>query len=314
MQRVTIREVGLRDGIQSLGRVIPTDVKKQWVRTMHAAGVREFEICSMLPPHSRIRQFSDAEDLIAYGKSLPGVTISALTPNRRGAERAIAAGVDKVIYILSISEAFNKANVNRTIAEAYDGFLSVAAMLATLPSSTRPVLSAGMSCAFGCAFEGRMPVARVVEWACKLAQGGAQEITLADTVGYGNPRGVKDVFGALVEALPQTPLAAHFHDTRGLGLANAAAAFAGGIRAFDASVAGLGGCPNAPGATGNVATEDLVFMLQEMGVETDIDLDALIAVSRDIASALPDALTHSHASGHGVPPAPKTGHAQKATS
>jgi hydroxymethylglutaryl-CoA lyase len=263
IQHVTLREVGLRDG------------------------VAEIEVCSFVPARL-IPQFADAAEVVESSLQIPSLTVSALIPNMKGAQRGVELGVHKMNYVMSVSESHNLANVRRTVKESLNDFLGIVDMLRALPQAGRPKLSGGLSTAFGCTIEGKVSEDRVVELAVLLAEAGADEIVVADTVGYGGPKAVYRVFERVLAAVSDIPVFAHFHDTRGLGLANAAAALDAGVRYFDATLAGLGGCPHAPGATGNVVIEDLAFMCQAMGFSTGVDIDKLVAVRQILARELPD--------------------------
>ncbi|WP_020204059.1 hydroxymethylglutaryl-CoA lyase [Cupriavidus sp. WS] len=285
--KVTIREVGLRDGLQIVKGFMPTDTKLAWIAAEHAAGVTEIEVCSFVPPRL-IPQFADAEAVVNGALALPGLAATALIPNLKGAERGLALGVHKLNYVMSVSERHNLANVRRSTQESLDDFRRIVALVRDSQVPRRPKVVGGLSTAFGCTLEGRVSEARVVELAVALVRAGADELTIADTVGYGDPAGVRRVFKAVLDNVGDIPVAAHFHDTRGLGIANALAAADTGIRAFDASLAGLGGCPHAPGATGNVVTEDLAFLFESMGLATGIDLNQLLQVRKIIEASLPD--------------------------
>src|SRR6516165_7827325 len=249
-----VREVGLRDGLQSIAEILPTEQKIAWLEAEHAAGVREIEVSSFVPP-KLLPPLADAEAVVRHALSLPGLTVSALIPNLRGAERGLALGVHEMNFVLSVSEGHNRANVRRTTAESIEDFRRVVALCHTAPADRRPRVACGLATAFGCTIEG----------AVDAAEAGADAIMLADTVGYGQPTAVERVFRQVIADVAPLPVAGHFHDTRGLGLANVLAALNAGARAFDASLGGLGGCPYAPGATGNIVTEDLAFMLEAMG-------------------------------------------------
>lgn len=284
---VHIREVGLRDGLQSVKAFVSTPVKLKWIRAEHAAGVKEIEVCSFVPP-KLIPQFADAKQVVEASLGIPSLTVSALIPNMKGAERGVALGVHKLNYVLSVSEGHNRANVRRSVQESVDDFRRIADMLRALPAATRPRLAGGLSTAFGCTIEGNVSEDRVVQLAATLAAAGADEITVADTVGYGGPAAVRRVFRRVLAEVAPLPVAAHFHDTRGLGVSNGLAALDVGVRIFDATLAGLGGCPYAPGATGNVVTEDLAFLCETMGLDTGIDIARLVKVRSLLTEALPD--------------------------
>ncbi len=284
---VVVREVGLRDGLQIHPTFMPTASKIAWIEAEAAAGVSEIEVTSYVPP-KLIPQFVDAEEVTKRALAVPGLTVTALIPNSKGAERGLALGVAKLNFVMSVSKTHNLKNVRREREESVADFKRIAELVRAQPAGKRPLLVGGLSTALGCSFEGRVAVADVVKYATELAEAGADEIMVADTVGYGDPAQVREVFRAVLAAVGKLPVGAHFHDTRGTGLANVATALDCGVRAFDASLAGLGGCPFAPGATGNIVMDDLVFMLDSMGLETGVDLDKLLAVREIVRTGLPD--------------------------
>ncbi|MBI3994284.1 MAG: hydroxymethylglutaryl-CoA lyase [Candidatus Lambdaproteobacteria bacterium] len=290
---VHIREVGLRDGIQNISTFLPTEAKTAWISAEFAAGVREIEVCSFVPV-KLIPQFADAMDVVRHARTLQGLNVSALVPNSKGFERAVEAGVDEADYVISVSESHNKSNVRRTPDESVEDFRRIMAMRNELPPDRRPKVVAGLATAFGCTFEGKIAESAVRRLATALAEAGADELALADTVGFADPAAVRKLFAAVAQDLPGMTLHAHFHDTRGLGLANVVAALEAGVRHFDSSLGGLGGCQFAPGATGNINTEDLAFMLESMGLRTGVDVEKLVGVRGIITRGLPDeALTGS---------------------
>jgi len=284
---VTVREVGPRDGLQMVKSFCPTAAKKEWISAEAAAGVTEIQVCSFVPVKI-IPQFADCAEVVAHALSLPGLVVSALAPNLKGAERGFEAGVHKLGYVLSASESHNLSNVRRSTDESLLDFKRIVELRRSNEEWRKVKLAGGISTAFGCTIEGNVSADVVLRLAEKYVEYGADELNVADTVGYANPGQVKDLFTRLRSALGDVPLSAHFHDTRGLGLANSYAALEAGIRTFDACLGGMGGCPFAPGASGNVVTEDLVFMFEAMGLRTGIDLDRLIAVREIIAAALPE--------------------------
>jgi hydroxymethylglutaryl-CoA lyase len=297
---VVVKEVGLRDGLQIIEPIMATADKRHWCERAAEAGIVEIEVTSLVPARL-IPQFFDAETMIEHAKLLPGVTASALIPNLKGAERGMALGLQKLMYVVSVSESFNHANVRRSRQESIEDLQRIMALRARLPVTDRPAIVAGVSSAFGCGLEGRIPVDEVVRVVELLLDAGVDEVVLADTTGSGDPAWVKAVVRPVIETAREIPVAAHFHDTRGLGLANVLAALDCGVRRFEASLGGLGGCPNSPGATGNVATEDLVYMLEAMGLNTGVDLVALIELRRDIAARLPGTPFHGRLAGAGPP-------------
>ena len=284
---VVVQEDGLRDGLQNVDVFFPTELKKAWMTAEYEAGVREMQVCSFVP-EKLMPQFKDALEIVAHARTLPGLTVSALVPNLKGAQRAFEAGVHVVGYVLSASESHNQSNVRRSVAESIEDFARIAKLRASNEAWRDVRLGGGIATSFGCTIEGQVDPAAVERLAAMYVEHGADEISIADTVGYANPAQVKALFTRLKSAVGDVPLSAHFHDTRGLGLANVVAALDAGIRDFDACLGGLGGCPFAPGATGNIVMEDTVFMLESMGLRTGIDLDKLIAVREIVESGLPD--------------------------
>jgi hydroxymethylglutaryl-CoA lyase len=281
---ILISEVGPRDGLQSVATVMPTADKKRWITALYAAGLREIEVGSFVPARL-LPQMADVADVVAHALTLPGLTVMALVPNLRGAQAAIAAGVLKLTLPVSASQAHSLANVRKTP----DQMIEEVRLIAALRRDTAPQvgLEAGISTAFGCTLQGAVAEDEVIRLALECARAGVDEVGLSDTTGYANPAQVRRLFGRLRSALGQQAGAAHMHNTRGLGLANCLAALDAGVRTFDASLGGLGGCPYAPGASGNVVTEDLVFMFEAMGLSTGIDLQALIAARAPLQAGLP---------------------------
>ncbi len=284
---VLVSEVGPRDGLQSIKSIMPTAAKKAWIAAEAAAGVREIEVCSFVPAKI-LPQMADAAEIVAYARTLPGLTVLALVPNFRGAENAIAAGAHKIALPLSASETHSKANLRKTHAEVIEDVRRIAELVRTLPADRRPGFEGNVSTAFGCTLEGTVPERKVVELAVALLEAGCDDIGLSDTTGYANPAQVRRLIRLVRKEVGNDRLSGvHLHNTRGLGLANALAALEEGITTLDSSLGGLGGCPYAPGASGNIVTEDLVFMLDAMGLRTGIDLDKLLKVRSILAEALP---------------------------
>lgn len=301
MPDVIVREVGLRDGLQIIDKVMPTADKKEWIDRCSAAQLREIETCSFVP-EKYFPQFQDADEIAAYAADKPDLMTAALVPNLRGAERALAAGIGKLVCIISATEGFSHANLRRSKSQSMEELRAIVRLRNQQATPRRrAIVQVGISVAFGCPFEGRVADRDVYSSAVSAAEAGADEISLADTAGHGNPAQVRRIFQTLAHELPHLPLAAHFHDTRGTGLANVLAALDAQVRAFDASLAGLGGCPNSPGATGNIATEDLVFMLEAMGLDTGIDVQRLLALRAFVASCLPGVRLFGHVGQVGLP-------------
>jgi hydroxymethylglutaryl-CoA lyase len=281
---VLISEVGPRDGLQSVARTLSTGHKRAWITALHAAGLREIEVGSFVPA-ARLPQLADTADLVRHARSLTNLVVMALVPNRQGAAAALAAGVHKLTVPVSASAAHSLANVRKTREQMLAEVRQIAALRSDLAPTVR--LEVGLSTAFGCTIQGPVPEDEVIALADQLVAAGVDEVGLSDTTGMANPAQVRRLFRRLQAAIGERAGAAHLHNTRGLGLANALAAFDVGVRTFDASQGGLGGCPYAPGASGNVVTEDLVFMFEAMGVATGIDLQRLVAARAALAAGLP---------------------------
>ncbi len=284
---VQVTEVGLRDGLQLVSTFFPTDQKLAWIRAEAAAGVPEIEVTSFVPP-KLVPQFIDAEEVVRGSLQIRGLKVLALIPNMKGAERGFALGVHKLDFVMSVSRTHNLKNVRREREESIADLKRIVEARNALPAGKRPVIAGGLSTALGCSYEGRVPVDDVRKYAAQLVECGVDEIMVADTVGYGDPAQVRAVFKAVMAEVGDIPVGAHFHDTRGTGLANVAAALETGVRRFDASLAGLGGCPFAPGASGNIVMEDLVFMLDSMGLRTGVDLQKLVGIRKVIKNNLPN--------------------------
>jgi hydroxymethylglutaryl-CoA lyase len=300
MPDVTVREVGLRDGLQIHPVFMPTEAKLAWIRAEAQAGVSEIEVTSYVPAKV-VPQFVDAEEVTVQALKIPHLLVSALIPNYRGAERGIELGAQKLNFVMSVSKTHNLKNVRREREESLADFARIVELVRAQPAQRRPIIVGGLATALGCSYEGRVPVADVVKYAVALVEAGAQEIVIPDTVGYADPQQVRTVFKAVIDAVGDTPVAAHFHDTRGIGLANVTAALECGVRRFDASLAGMGGCPFAPGATGNIVMDDLCFMLESMGLSTGVDLSKLLAIREVVREALPDIEMHGALAKAGLP-------------
>jgi hydroxymethylglutaryl-CoA lyase len=281
---VLISEVGPRDGLQSVKATMPTADKLRWITALHAAGLREIEVCSFVPA-KHLPQMADAAEVVAHALTLPGLTVMALVPNLRGAEAALAAGVHKLTMPVSASAAHSLANVRKTREEMIDEVRRIADLRRQIAPHVR--LEAGISTAFGCTLQGEVAEDDVIRIAAQAIEAGADESGLSDTTGYANPAQVRRLFRRLRTEIGTHAGAAHMHNTRGLGLANCLAAWEEGVTTFDSSLGGLGGCPYAPGASGNVVTEDLVFMFEAMGVRTGVNIDRLIAAREPLKAGLP---------------------------
>ena len=282
IDRLFIQEVAVRDGFQIEPRFIPTEDKIRLVNTLSRTGLAKIEVTSFTSPKA-IPALADAEVVMSEIERVPGVVYAALVPNARGCERALACGVDEINVFMSASASHNLANLRMTPEQSLAQFRAIVAQVGD--SAT---LNASLSTAFGCPFEGAVPQERVLQRVGEFADMGMQGVSLCDTTGMANPAQVAQLCEAVMARWPELTITVHFHDTRGMGLANALAAWQTGIRHFDASLGGLGGCPYAPGASGNVCTEDLVHMFQAMGCETGVDLDALLAA----AATLPGLVGH----------------------
>ncbi|ACD15228.1 hydroxymethylglutaryl-CoA lyase [Paraburkholderia phytofirmans] len=301
-ERVVVTEVGMRDGLQSIARTMPTEFKRRWIDAAYAAGVRHMEVASFVPA-KLLPQMADADEVIAHALTYDDLMVTALVPNLKGAQRALEAGVHRIVAPISVSSAHSLANVRRTPAEMIEAF---AAMRESIDGTSkaggrRVELIAGLSTVFGCTLQGAVPYADIAAIARAAVQAGADVIALGDTTGEATPRQVGEIIELVRDVVGGKLHSLHFHDTRGLGLANTLVALQHGIREFDASLAGLGGCPHAPGATGNVNTEDLVFMLDSMGYETGIDLDRLLASRAVLADALPGEPLYGYLARAGLP-------------
>jgi hydroxymethylglutaryl-CoA lyase len=284
LPEVLISEVGPRDGLQSVKATMSTDHKKRWIDALVSAGIREIEVGSFVPA-TLLPQMADTGDMVRYGLTHTGVTIMALVPNVRGAKAAFEAGVHKVTLPVSASEAHSLANVRKTRQAMIEEIRAIAQLRDEIAPHVK--IEAGISTAFGCTIQGEVKEDDVVWMAQAAVDAGADEAGLSDTTGMANPAQVRRLFNRVRQVIGDKTGAAHLHNTRGLGLANCLAAYDVGVRTFDASLGGLGGCPYAPGASGNVVTEDLVFMFEAMGVSTGIDLASLIAAREPLKAGLP---------------------------
>jgi len=286
---VTIREVGLRDGLQSLSRTMPTAQKIEWLLASHDAGLREIEVGSFVPPRL-LPQLADTAELATFAKTLPGLMVSVLVPNLKGAERAIDTGADLMLLPLSASHAHSLANLRKTP----DDVLAELARIRDLRDGrgSSCLIEVGISTAFGCTIQGRVDPGEVLRLVSGAIAAGADRVGLADTVGYADPLHVEKLFAQAYAVAGDRLACGHFHDTRGLGLANVFAAWQQGIGRFDACLGGIGGCPHAPGASGNVATEDVAYMFSSMGIDTGLNFDRLIALRSRLAQWLAGETLH----------------------
>ena len=282
-ERALIREVGLRDGLQSIAAIMPTARKIEWIKAAHAAGQREIEVGSFVPARL-LPQLADTGELVAFAKTLPGLVVSVLVPNLKGAEKAIETAAHVMLVPLSASHAHSLANLRKPPGEVVAEVARIRAARDAAGSST--IIEVGMSTAFGCTIQGRVEPKEVLRLMQAVLDAGADRVGLADTVGYADPRMVRELFEQALRVAGDRLCCGHFHDTRGLALANVYAALELGITRFDASLAGIGGCPHAPGASGNASTEDLAYMLASMNIHTGIDLDQLLLLRAKIAEWL----------------------------
>jgi hydroxymethylglutaryl-CoA lyase len=294
MSQVHICEVGPRDGLQNAKHLMPTAAKKAWIRALAHAGLIEIEVGSFVPP-KLIPAMADTAEIVSYARTIPGLKVVALAPNLKGFQRALEAGAHKVTFPVSASRQHSESNVRMTP----DQMVEEVRKCTQFPHPGVEIEGA-VSTAFGCTMQGVVPEDDVVRIAARLADF-CDGVALADTVGYANPAQVRRLFRRVREAIGDKLEGAHFHNTRGLGLANALAAYEEGVRNFDSSMGGLGGCPFAPGASGNVITEDLVFMFEAMGVSTGIDLARLFEARKILVDAIPDEPVYGHTPLAGLP-------------
>ena len=297
MEKVKIIEVGPRDGLQNIESFVPTNQKIQFVKRLAACGIKEIQIGSFVAPQA-IPQFKDIKEMVKGVNALKDIVLSALVPNTRGAENALSSGIRKFIFFFSVSHAHNCCNVRQTPQESVKELKRMCQTYLCDPGIT---LQVALATAFGCPFEGNIKTDAVLRACDKVAACGIKEITLCDTVGFGNPKMVEETFSACRKNFPEITFGAHFHNTRGLALANTLRAYETGIRSFDAAAGGLGGCPFAPKSSGNVATEETVFLFEEMGIKTGIDLKKLLGVCRFLQKTLPQAKITSSLFQAGLP-------------
>ena len=292
MPEIHICEVGPRDGLQNAKHLMSTEAKKAWISALAAAGLREIEVGSFVPP-KLIPAMADTAEVVKHSLKIPGLKVVALAPNLKGFQRALEAGAHKVTFPVSASRAHSESNVHMTPEQMVEEVRKCARLGGA-------EIEGAVSTAFGCTLQGAVPEDEVVKIAAALAQF-CDAVALADTVGYANPAQVRRLFKKVKAEIGDKLEGAHFHNTRGLGLANALAAYEEGVRNFDSSMGGLGGCPFAPGASGNVITEDLVFMFESMGLSTGIDLDALFKARAILINAIPEEPIYGHTPQAGLP-------------
>ena len=287
--RAVIREVGLRDGLQSIATLVSTDHKCEWIRDAVAAGQTEIEVGSFVPPRL-LPQLADTAEVLAFAKRIPGLFASVLVPNLKGAERALDGDANLMILPLSASHAHSLANLRKTPDEVVAELGRIRA--ARDASRSKTLIEGGVGTAFGCTIQGEVAPSEVLRLMQALLDAGADRVSLADTVGYADPASVSRLFEQALKIAGDRFWCGHFHDTRGLALANVHAAVQLGVARFDASLAGIGGCPHAPGASGNASTEDLAFMLAAMGIDTGLDIEALLALRRKVVGWIDGEPTH----------------------
>jgi hydroxymethylglutaryl-CoA lyase len=295
MRQVQICEVGPRDGLQNAKQLMPTETKKRWISALAAAGLNEIEVGSFVPP-KLIPAMADTGEIVKHALGIEGLKVVALAPNVKGFERAREAGAHKITFPVSASHQHSVSNVRMTP----DQMVEEVRKAASMRDGRTPEIEGAVSTAFGCTMQGNVPEDEVVRLAVALAEF-CDGVALADTVGYANPAQVRRVFRRVKQEIGDKLEGAHFHNTRGLGLANALSAYEEGVRSFDSSMGGLGGCPFAPGASGNVITEDLVFMFESMGVQTGIDFSRLLAAREIMHGGVPDEPLYGHMALAGLP-------------
>ena len=299
---ILISEVGPRDGLQSIQRIMATEDKKRWIQAQFEAGTREIEVGSFVPP-KLLPQMADTAEVVRWASTaLEGLGVAVLVPNLRGLEDAVGAGAHKVSIPFSMSETHSLKNVRKTHDQMLEEIRLCVDFLATVPEEERPHFEVGLSTAFGCTLEGEVSESRVIRLAEAVMEIGVNEVGLSDTTGYGNPAQLKRLAKGIWSAIGREFMTGvHLHNTRGQGLANALMAVELGFTTIDSSLGGLGGCPFAPGASGNIVTEDLVWMLEAMGLRTGIDIDALLAVRQLVQKALPGEPLYGFLPDAGVP-------------
>ncbi|MGH8811834.1 MAG: hydroxymethylglutaryl-CoA lyase [Advenella sp.] len=297
-ERVLISEVGMRDGLQSIKSIMPTEYKFKLIDALYEAGIREIEVCSFVPA-TLLPQMADAPEVVRYALRYADLTVMALVPNLRGARNALQAGAHKLTLPVSASEAHSLANVRKTRQQMVQEVREIVALRNEIAPNVK--IEAGISTAFGCTIQGAVSEDDVVRLSSQLVAAGADETGLSDTTGYANPAQVRRLFRRVFAEIGDKCGAAHMHNTRGLGMANNLAAYDVGVRTFDASLGGLGGCPYAPGASGNVVTEDLVFMFEAMGIDTGINIAKLIGAREPLKAGVPQEAVYGMVAEAGVP-------------
>ena len=298
---IEVSEVGPRDGLQSISPIMATEDKKRWITALAAAGMPEIEVGSFVPA-SVLPQLADTAELVSHARAIDGLAVAVLVPNLRGAENALAVGPHKMTIPLSVSETHSLKNLKRTHEQVLAEVRGIRSAIDAQPQGQRPKLEGSLSTAFGCTLEGKVPESKVLEMAEKLLAAGCDEVGLSDTTGFASPVQVRDYTRHIHELLGGDKLAGiHLHNTRGQGLANVMAALEAGLTTIDASMGGIGGCPFAPGASGNIVTEDLVFLLESQGLRTGINFDALLTARRVLAEALPQVALYGFTPDAGLP-------------
>ena len=298
---IEISEVGIRDGLQSIDSIMPTRAKKAWITAEAAAGVPEIEVGSFVPAKV-LPQLADTKELVTHARAIAGLNVAVLVPNLHGARAAIQTGVHKMAIPFSCSESHSIANVKKTHDQMFEEIGRIVAVLAEVPEDERPVFEVGLSTAFGCTIEGIVPEDTVVSIAEGVIALGADEVCLSDTTGYANPTQVKNLTGRIRSSIGRERMSGiHLHNTRGQGLANVMAALDAGITTIDSSLGGIGGCPFAPGASGNIVTEDLVYLLESMGLHTGIDIEKLLSVRKYVQKTLSEEKMYGFVPEAGLP-------------
>jgi hydroxymethylglutaryl-CoA lyase len=298
---IEISEVGPRDGLQSIQTIMSTQAKKNWIQALADAGIPEIEVGSFVPA-KLLPQLADTAEITTFSRNIKGLQVAVLVPNFKGAQNALRVKPTKMSIPLSVSETHSIRNLKRTHAQVLEEVKQIAALVRDMPAATRPKFEGGLATAFGCSIEGRVSEDRVVELAVALMEAGCDEVGLSDTTGSGNPAQVRRLIKRVWQAVGKENLTGvHLHNTRGQGLANALAAIDVGITTIDSSMGGVGGCPAAPGASGNIVTEDLVFMLEAMGLRTGVNYEALMQARSILAEALPNEPLYGFTPNAGLP-------------